>query len=61
MTGYRTLLFSLLVAGAGVLQSFDWITVVPQDKTWSGILMVGIGAIIAGLRSLTTTPAGQSK
>ena len=61
MTGYKTLLFSLLVAGAGVLQTFDWITVVPQEKTWSGIVMVALGAAIAGLRALTTTPIGQSK
>ena len=61
MTGYKTLLFSLLVAGAGVLQTFNWVTVVPQNQTWSGIVMVAIGAVIAGLRSVTTTPIGKSK
>ncbi len=61
MTGYRTLIFSLLVAIGGVLQAFDWVTVLPQDKTWSGIIMVALGAIIAGMRSFTTTPVGQSK
>ncbi len=61
MTGYKTLLFSLLIAGAGVLQTFDWVTIIPQNKTWSGILMVALGAAIAGLRSLTTTPIGQNK
>ncbi len=61
MTGYRTLLFSLAVSVAGVLQAFHWTTVVPQDKTWSGIVMIGIGAAIAALRSVTTTPVGVSK
>ena len=61
MTGYKTLLFSLLISGVGVLQAADWVHIIPQDQTWSGIVMVGIGAAIAALRSVTTTPIGKSK
>ena len=58
--GWKTLGFAALVAVAGVVQTFDWATVVPQDKTWSGIMMVGIGAAIAALRAATTTSVGKS-
>ncbi len=61
MTGYRTLLFSLLISVVGVLQAADWINIIPQNQTWSGIAMVAVGAIIAALRSVTTTPIGESK
>ncbi len=58
MTGYKTLIFALIVAVGGVFQAFNWATVIPQDKTWSGIAMIAIAAIIAGLRTVTSTPAG---
>jgi hypothetical protein len=61
MKGYKTLGFALIVAVGGVLQTFDWATVVPQDKTWSGVVMIAIGAGIAALRAVTTTPIGQGK
>ncbi len=61
MKGWRTLGFSLLLAGVGVVQTFDWVTVVPQDKTWTGVVMMAIGGAIAALRYVTTTPIGQSK
>jgi len=61
LSGYKTLLFSLAVSVAGVLQAFHWADVVPQNQTWSGIVMVGIGAAIAALRSVTSTPMGVSK
>jgi uncharacterized membrane protein HdeD (DUF308 family) len=60
MKGWKTLGFALAVAVAGVVQSFNWATVVPQDKTWSGVVMIAIGAIIAALRYVTTTPVGKS-
>lgn len=60
MKGWKTLSFALLVAVAGVLQTFNWASVVPQDKTWSGLLMLAIGAAVAVLRSVTTTPVGKS-
>jgi hypothetical protein len=60
MKGWKTLGFALAVAVAGVVQSFNWATVVPQDKTWSGVAMIAIGAGIAALRYVTTTPIGKS-
>ena len=60
MKGWKTLLFALAVAVAGVLQTFNWATVVPQDQTWSGLVMLAIGAGIAALRFATTTPVGKS-
>lgn len=61
MQGWRTLLLAAGVALAGVAQTFDWATVIPQDKTWSGVAMIGIGAAIAALRAVTSTPIGQGK
>ncbi len=61
MKGWKTLAFSLLVAGVGVIQAFDWATVVPPDQTWTGSVMIAIGAATAALRYVTTTPIGQSK
>ncbi len=61
MKGWKTLTFALAVAVAGVLQAFNWATVVPQDKTWSGVVMLAIGAAIAALRYVTDTPAGKSR
>ena len=58
MTGYRTLFFSLVVSAAGVLQAFDFTTVIPQNHVWSGIALVGVGAAVAWLRAITTTPVG---
>lgn len=58
LQGYRTLLFALVVAVGGVFQAFDWATVIPQDKPWSGIAMIVVAAAIAALRSITTTPVG---
>jgi hypothetical protein len=56
MKGYRTLIFSLAVAVIGVLQTFDWTTVVPADK--AGIALTAIGVASAVLRFLTNTPVG---
>ncbi len=61
MRGWRTLFVAAGIALAGVAQTFDWATIIPQDRTWSGIAMIGVGAVIAALRSITSTPIGQSK
>ena len=61
MTGYRTLAFSLLLSIAGVFQAFNWATIIPQNQSWSGTVMIGIGAAVALLRTITTTPIGVSK
>lgn len=58
--GWKTLSFGILVAVVGVLQAFDWATVIPQNKTWSGAVMTGVGAVIVALRYVTTTPMGKS-
>lgn len=59
MKGWRTLGFALLVAVGGVVQTFNWASVIPQDKTWSGLAMLAVAAAIAALRVITTTPIGE--
>jgi hypothetical protein len=56
MKGYRTLLFSLAVAVTGVLQSFDWASVIPPEQ--AGIALTVVGVVGAILRFLTSTPVG---
>jgi hypothetical protein len=58
MKGYRTLLFSLAVAVVGVLQSFDWATVVPADQAGVALTVIGVAGAI--LRFLTSTPVGEA-
>ena len=58
MKGWKTLGFSLFIAIGGVLQTFNWATVVPQNQKWSGIAMLVIAGCVAGLRVITTTPVG---
>jgi hypothetical protein len=57
MKGYRTLLFSLAVAIVGVLQSFDWASVIPPEQAGVALTVVGVAGAI--LRFLTSTPAGS--
>jgi len=59
MKGWRTLALALSVAVIGVLQAFDWASIIPQDKTWTGIAMMAIGGAIAALRAVTNTPIGK--
>lgn len=56
MKGYRTLLFSLAVAIVGVLQAFDWATLVPPEQAGIAFTVVGVAGAI--LRFLTSTPVG---
>ena len=56
MKGYRTLLFSLAVAVVGVMQSFDWASVVPPEQAGIALTVVGIAGAV--LRFLTSTPVG---
>jgi len=60
MKGYRTLAFSLAVAVFGVLQAFDWTSVVHDPKTM-GIITTVIGLAAAGLRMVTTTAPGKAQ
>jgi hypothetical protein len=59
MKGYRTLLFSLAIAVVGVLQSFDWATVVPPEQAGVALTVIGVAAAI--LRVLTNTPVGAAE
>jgi hypothetical protein len=59
MKGYRTLLFSLAVAVVGVLQSFDWASIIAPEQ--AGVALTVVGVIGAALRFLTSTPVGSSE
>jgi hypothetical protein len=59
MKGYRTLLFSLGVAMVGVLQSFDWASVIPPEQAGIALTIVGVAGAI--LRFLTSTPVGSKE
>lgn len=61
MKGWRTLLVACALAVLGVLQAFDWTTIVPQGQSWSGAVMIAIAAVMAGLRVITNTGIFQSK
>ena len=61
MKGWRTLGLALFLAVAGVVQVFDWASVVPQDQKWSGIVMLGIAAAVGALRVITNTAVGKSQ
>lgn len=58
MTGYRTLLFNVLVAVVGVLSATDWVQLV--GSTRAGWVVTGIGIVGTVLRFLTTTPVGEA-
>ena len=55
--GWRTLMFSLAVAGVGVAEATDWARLVPDgpDKGW---WLFWIGLAVAWLRVITTGPVG---
>jgi hypothetical protein len=57
LKGWKTLLVSLGIAAAGVLQTADWTTIVPSGAV--GPVMVGIGIAVAALRAITDTPVGK--
>ena len=62
MNGWRTIIFSVIVAALGALQAVgvtDWMMLL-GDKT-SGIVVTAIGGIGVLLRFLTTTPVGGAK
>ncbi len=60
MKGYKTLVFAIALAIGGVLQIFDWASIVPQNQAWSGAAMLGVGAAVAALRYVTTSPMMKS-
>ena len=57
MQGYRTLIAAGVVAALGVLQGFDWLTLVSNPKGF-GWAAAGTGLLFAVLRAVTSTPLG---
>lgn len=57
MKGYRTYVAAALVALFGALASTDWIGFLDDPK--AGAVAIGAAALMAVLRSVTTTPPGQ--
>lgn len=59
LSGWKTLLFALVLGALGAAQTFDWATIVPAQDV--GPVMIAIGAAVAILRAVTSTPVGTSK
>ena len=59
LKGWRTILFSLLVATVGVLEATNWADLIP-DGPQKGWIILLIGIATAWLRVITTTPVGKS-
>lgn len=57
MKGWRTLIFAALLALAGVIEQFDWASVIPEG--WSGAVLLVVGVVVAWLRKITSTPLGS--
>ena len=57
LSGYKTLIFALLLGAVGAAQTFDWATIVPAADV--GPVMMGLAALVAILRALTSTPVGK--
>lgn len=60
LQGWKTLIFGVGVAVVGVLQTFDFSTVISDPKV-VGYITTGIGVVVIVLRTLTSTPVGTSK
>ena len=60
LKGWRTLLFSLLLATLGVVEATDWASLIPDGPN-KGWILLGIAIIVAWLRVITTTPVGKSE
>lgn len=61
MKGWKTLAWSVFVAAVGVIQTFDFTTIIPPNQQWTGSVLMAIGAVTAALRYVTTTPVGKSE
>ena len=59
MKGWRTLIFALVIAVIGVLEQFDWATVIPEEFHGWSLALVGI--VVAWLRKVTTTAIGHKE
>lgn len=54
MSGYKTIIFSLLLTVFGALEAFDFTSFLSADN--AGIVTTVVGAIVALLRYVTKTP-----
>ena len=59
LTGYRTYIVSFLIATFGILEMTDWNAMF--DNPGAGLVALLSALIMAGLRTITTTPPGVSK
>ena len=59
LTGYRTYIVSFLIAMFGILEMTDWNAML--DNPGAGMVALITALIMAGLRTITTTPPGISK
>lgn len=59
MKGYRTFTLSALVLLLGTAETFQWTDIV--NESTSGAIVMVIGTLIAILRSVTNTTAGEVK
>ena len=57
MQGWRTLAFSLALVIFGVLETFDFTSVISDSQT-AGVVTLVVGVVTALLRKQTTTPIG---
>ena len=55
--GYRTLLVAGAIAALGTIQAAGLATVIPAP--YVGYALLGIAALIAGLRTVTDTPVAS--
>jgi len=60
LRGWRTLLWAVLLATVGVLDTLDFATLLP-DGPHKGWILIAIAFITAWLRVITTTPVGASE
>lgn len=57
MQGYRTYVAAALVALFGALASTDWVAFLNDLK--AGAVAIGAAAVMAIMRSITSTPPGK--
>jgi hypothetical protein len=57
LKGYKTLLFSALLALVPVLEMAEVFTLIPEE--YHNVYMIGVATMTALLRVATTTPVGK--
>lgn len=59
MTGWKTMIFGMLVTALGTLTATDFVPWV--GEMWSGVAFAAVGVVIMALRAVTNTPIFESK